>query len=104
MTIKDYERDALKYANGFTLTEAVLGLCGEAGECAEMLKKHKYQGHKFDSTAFAKELGDVAWYLNLAAFVSGYTLEEILNINIQKLKKRYPEGFDRERSIHREEE
>lgn len=49
----------------------------------------------------AKELGDVAWYLAVSANAIGYDLETILQMNIDKLRARYPEGFDPERSMHR---
>lgn len=86
------------------LTNAMLGLCGEAGECADLVKKHLYQGHDLDRAHMAKELGDVAWYLAEAAEAIGYDLEDIFRINIRKLRARYPEGhFDAERSLHRSE-
>lgn len=85
------------------LTQGLLGLCGEAGECADLLKKHLYQGHELDREHMAKELGDVAWYLALSADAIGCTLEYIFETNIEKLKARYPEGFDADRSLHRAE-
>ena len=85
------------------LTQGLLGLCGEAGECADLLKKHLYQGHELDREHMAKELGDVAWYLALSADAIGCTLEYIFETNIEKLKARYPEGFDAEKSLHRAE-
>ena len=52
----------------------------------------------------AKELGDIAWYLAEAATALDLSLEEILQANIEKLKKRYPEGFEIQRSTHREKD
>ncbi len=84
------------------LTNAMLGLCGEAGECADLVKKHLYQSHGLDKAHMAKELGDVAWYLAEAAEAIGYNLEDIFRMNIDKLKARYPEGhFDADHSLHR---
>lgn len=84
------------------LTNAMLGLCGETGECADLVKKHLYQSHDLDKAHVAKELGDVAWYLAEAAKAIGYDLETIFQMNIDKLKARYPEGhFDVNRSLHR---
>ncbi len=84
------------------LTNAMLGLCGEAGECADLVKKHLYQSHGLDKAHMAKELGDVAWYLAEAAEAIGYDLEDIFRMNIDKLKARYPEGhFDADHSLHR---
>lgn len=85
------------------LAQDLLGLCGEAGECADLLKKHLYQGHEIDRERMAKELGDVAWYLAVSADAIGCTLEYILETNIEKLKARYPEGFEAEKSLHRAE-
>ena len=51
----------------------------------------------------ARELGDVAWYLAETATAIGYPLEEILQMNIDKLRARYPEGFAVERSVNRED-
>lgn len=71
------------------------------GECIDILKKHLYQGHAFDSEHMAKELGDVAWYLAISAEAIGYDLETIFQMNIDKLRARYPNGFDAEHSLHR---
>ncbi len=84
------------------LTNAMLGLCGETGECADLVKKHLYQSHDLDKVHMANELGDVAWYLAEAAEAIGYNLEDIFRLNIDKLRARYPEGhFDADRSLHR---
>lgn len=66
------------------------------------MKKHLFQGHELDKAHLAKELGDVAWYLAVAAYAIGYDLDTILKMNVDKLRKRYPDGFDPERSLHRE--
>ena len=76
-------------------------LCGESGEAIDLVKKWMMQGHELDKAHLAKELGDIAWYLAEAATAIGYDLETILQNNIDKLKARYPEGFDAERSMHR---
>jgi NTP pyrophosphatase (non-canonical NTP hydrolase) len=84
------------------LLNAVMGLCGESGEAIDIVKKQLFQGHDLDTEKLKKELGDIAWYLAEAASALDVPLEEIFQGNIDKLKKRYPEGFDSERSIHRE--
>ena len=83
------------------LSNGVMGLCGEAGECADLVKKHLFQGHDLDPGHLGEELGDVAWYLALTAYVIGYDLNVILQQNVAKLRKRYPDGFDEERSKNR---
>lgn len=106
MTSNEYQAAALRTANKNLsqmeqLQNGVMGLTGEAGECSDLLKKHLFQGHKLDKAHFAKELGDVAWYLAVSANALGYKLEEVFQMNIDKLKARYPEGFDPDLSVHR---
>lgn len=78
-----------------------LGITGEAGEVADIIKKHFYHGWAMDREKMKKELGDVLWYLSMAARDSGFTLEEIATANIDKLRKRYPDGFSHEASHNR---
>lgn len=108
MTPNEYQKEALRTASGMSnqypmFVNGVLGLCGESGECADMVKKYLFQGHELDKEHFAKELGDVAWYLAVSAYAIGYDLETILQMNVDKLRNRYPDGFDAERSLHRQE-
>ena len=70
----------------------------------DILKKFLFQGHSLDENHLAKELGDVAWYLAVSADALGYGLEDIFQMNIDKLKARYPDGFDADRSINRAED
>ena len=109
MTVNEYQKMAMKTLNPAltsqeVLMDSALGLCGESGEVADLLKKHLMQGHLFNREKFVYELGDVAWYLAEAATALNMELETILQMNIEKLKKRYPEGFNAEKSIHRVEE
>lgn len=83
------------------LLNGLMGLNGEAGEAIDILKKHLYHGHDLDKEHLAKELGDVAWYLAVSADAIGYDLETILQMNVDKLRARYPEGFDPKRSKYR---
>lgn len=78
-----------------------LGLCGEAGEFAECIKHEKYHGHPENKPKKLKELGDVYWYLAMAAQKAGFTLSEVATANVIKLSKRYPDGFTTEASIER---
>lgn len=86
------------------LLNGLMGLNGEAGEAIDILKKHMFQGHELDREHLAKELGDVAWYLAVSADALGYTLEQVLQMNIDKLRARYPDGFEADRSLNRKEE
>lgn len=80
-----------------------LGLAGEAGETLDMIKKWIFHEKDLDREHFKKELGDVMWYMAMICYSFGFDLDEILQMNIDKLKARYPEGFDTERANHRAE-
>jgi NTP pyrophosphatase (non-canonical NTP hydrolase) len=84
------------------LMVAALGLAGEAGEFANLVKKMTAHGHPFDPVSLKDELGDVLWYLAEAATSCGLNLGEIAQENVDKLFKRYPEGFSQQNSINRE--
>lgn len=108
MTFNDYQKEALRTASnaGNSLPRVLngaLGLCGEAGEFADILKKHYYQGHDLDEGHLAKELGDILWYVAVAADALGIDLDTIAEMNVLKLQDRYPDGFDAERSQNRKE-
>ena len=108
MTINEYHSLAMTTLNPNldpkdVLINGVMGLCGESGEAIDIVKKWLAQGHELDKEKLAKELGDIAWYLAETAYALGIPLEDILQANIDKLRKRYPEGFDKERSINRTE-
>ena len=109
MTINEYQTAALRTAQtdkrtaNELLLNSALGLCGESGEVADLIKKHRFQGHDLDLNHVAKELGDISWYLAVGAYAIGFDLEEILKMNVDKLKARYPYGFSTERSLHRAE-
>ena len=84
------------------VTNGVLGLAGGSGECCDIVKKHKYQGHELDKEHLKDELGDVLWYIAETASGLGITLEEVAQYNLDKLHKRYHgETFHKEDSINR---
>ena len=106
LTANEYQKLAMTTLNPDlakkdVLINGVMGLCGEAGECIDLVKKHLFQGHNLDREQLCKELGDVAWYLAEAAWALDVDLEQILRGNLDKLRKRYPRGFENERSINR---
>lgn len=108
MTINEYQNLAMVTKNPELsgrelLINSVMGLCGESGEVIDLVKKHVSHGHPLNREKLIDELGDVAWYLAECATVLEVPLEDILARNIEKLKRRYPEGFSSERSINREE-
>lgn len=104
----EYQRQAMRTANKALpvdekLLNAVMGMCGEAGEAIDLVKKHRAQGAALDMNRLAGEVGDCLWYIAEFAEASGIPLAEIAQRNIAKLKTRYPEGFSEERSSHRAE-
>ena len=106
VTVNEYQKLAMTTLNPELsqkdiLINGVMGLCGESGEAIDIVKKWLAQGHALDKERLAKELGDIAWYLAETATALDLKLEDILQGNLDKLKKRYPEGFDADRSIHR---
>ena len=108
MTVNEYQKLAMTTLNPALerkdiLINGVMGLCGESGEAIDIVKKWLAQGHNLDQEKLAKELGDIAWYLAETAYALDIPLEDIFIANIEKLKKRYPEGFETAKSIHREE-
>ena len=107
MTGNEYQRLAMTTLNPNLskkdiLINGVMGLCGESGEAIDIVKKHLHQGHPLDREKLIKELGDIAWYLAETAYALDISLDKVLENNIDKLKARYPDGFDTQKSIHRE--
>ena len=108
MQINEYQNLAMMTLNKDltkkeALVNSVMGLNGEAGEVIDLVKKHLFHGHVLNKEELIKELGDVAWYLAEAAYALDIDLETILKLNIEKLKKRYPEGFSTKNSINRKD-
>ena len=109
MQVNEYQTLAMKTLNPElsrkdVLINSVMGLCGESGEAIDIVKKWLAQGHELDKVHLAKELGDIAWYLAEAATALDMDLEDIFQANIEKLKKRYPDGFAAGRSVDRTED
>lgn len=83
------------------LLQALLGLAGETGEVVDYMKKVLYHGHALDKEKLSDELGDVLWYIAELASAMGLDLDRVARQNVEKLKARYPEGFNTERSVER---
>lgn len=107
MTGNEFQNHALRTAGTMNMMDmlinGVMGLAGESGECVDLVKKLLFQEHGLDKKRLAKELGDVAWYLAVTAHAIDYPLDKILQMNVDKLMERYPDGFDPERSRNRKE-
>ena len=102
MELNEYQKLAMVTLNPAlrkkdVLINGVMGLCGESGEAIDIVKRWLAQGHELDKEKLKKELGDVAWYLAETAYALDIPLEDVLQGNIDKLRKRYPEGFSYER-------
>lgn len=97
MTLVEYDAFVAKMAKKGARTMPTefmgLGLTGEAGEVVDIIKKEKWHGRPMDKVEMLKELGDVAWYLSALAQAYGFSLEEVLAANVDKLEARYPGGF-----------
>ena len=85
------------------LANAAMGMCGELGEVEDILKKHQFQGHELDRDHLIEELGDLVYYITLLMCLVDYNMADTMFNNMDKLMRRYPNGFSAERSIHRDE-
>lgn len=104
MTLDEYQKANLRTypRQDFSqLAYLALGLAGEAGEVADHVKKYIGHGHPLDAEKVKRELGDVLSYLAVIAKVLGAPLSEIAQINVDKLKARYPNGFTQDASLNR---
>lgn len=103
--LDEYQREAMRTAHDgqepMDLAVAGLGLAGESGEVADIIKKYLGHGHGIDRAHLIKELGDSFWYIARIAYFFGISLSEIAQVNVDKLAKRYPNGWDPERSRNR---
>ncbi|WEG14136.1 nucleoside triphosphate pyrophosphohydrolase family protein [Pullulanibacillus sp. KACC 23026] len=108
MKLNDYQKMTERTAGAFSnkkeeLVAWSMGIGGEAGEVVDGVKKVMFHGHELDPQKLMLELGDVMFYVARMANALGYTLEQVATANIEKLMKRYPNGFSTEASINRTE-
>ena len=82
---------------------ACLGMSGEVGEFNDMIKKWVFHEKNLDMEHAKKEAGDILWYVVMLCESFGWNMEEVMQMNVDKLKARYPEGFDVERANNRAE-
>lgn len=85
------------------LSNYSMGIAGEAGEVVDLFKKHLHHGHTLDELEVLNEIGDVLHYAAGLATIINWPLESAARMNIDKLEKRYPNGFSKEDSINRSE-
>lgn len=79
---------------------ALYGMASEVGEIQGIYQKF-FQGHKIEEEHLKKEVSDLLWFVSEYCTAKGWTLEEVMQLNIDKLKARYPEGFSVDKSLHR---
>ena len=90
-----------KLLNAQVTLHALHGMVGEIGELHSIYQK-RYQGHKPDAEHEKKEIGDLLWFVAEYCTARGWELEEVMKMNIDKLIARYPDGFEAEKSLHRQ--
>jgi len=108
-TFNSYQREASRTLPpntepSKTLNLGALGLGGESGEVIDLLKKHLFHDQPLDRDKLRKELGDVLWYLSAITTGAGLTLQEVADANVEKLRKRYPDGFSPAASVAKADE
>lgn len=106
LTGNEYQKLAMRTCNLHNKADmthhGVLGLTSEAGEVAGIIQK-VYQGHKIDPVHMKKELGDCLWMIAEICTAFDFSLDDVMQTNLDKLKARYPSGFSTEASLHRAE-
>jgi len=106
MEFRKYQELSTRTMNenmSFELANYCMGLAGESGEVVDYLKKIVFHGHDLKKKKIVEELGDVLWYVSAIASKLGIELDHVAEVNIEKLKNRYPNGFSKEASINRNE-
>lgn len=75
------------------LLHSIMGMSGEVGETVDAVKKHILYNKELDVTNLKEECGDILWYMSLMLTEIGSSFEEVMQMNFDKLSKRYPQGF-----------
>ncbi len=107
MTGSEYQKLAARTINPalnehHMVQHSLHGMVGEIGEIHSIYQK-VYQGHDFDPEHIKKELGDLMWFIAEFCTANSIDLDDIMELNIEKLKARFPEGFEVDKSLHRKE-
>ena len=107
MTANEYQKLAARTINEELMNwqqelHALHGMVGEIGEIHSIYQK-AYQGHDASDEHLKKEVGDLLWFIAEYCTANDWNLEDIMQINIDKLKARFPEGFEVDKSLNRAE-
>ncbi len=105
-SFNDYQQQSITTRRGDlgdreAMLNATLGLTGEAGEVANLVKKAHYHNHPLENAKLVDELGDVLFYVAWLADLLEVSLEEVARRNSEKLRRRYPNGFSAQASRER---
>ena len=105
MTFEEYQKLAARTMNKELSEEeaeshAIFGLTAEVGEINSIYQKY-YQGHEIDINDLTLEIGDALWMVAELCTVNNINLDTVARMNIEKLRRRYPDGFDADRSLNR---
>ena len=101
-TESNTEGAEIKDKNFRRLLHGVIGICTEAGELQDIIKKHMFYGTDLDPVHVQEEGGDLLWYIALVLNSLGLSMESTMEANIAKLRKRYPDSFSCEEAIKRD--
>ena len=101
-----FQEEALRSMRSDLPYEAIcsnmcMGLAGETGETIDIFKKHIYQGKDLDINDVIEEIGDILWYIANLCNVNKITMKECMESNVEKLRKRYPNGFSIKDALER---
>ena len=94
--------DRLKKEGVQDILHAMLGLPSEVGELIDQLKSFLFYGKEIDIVNFKEEIGDIQWFCALALRAVNSDFDEVTDMNIAKLKERYPDGFTPDKAINRD--
>lgn len=98
---KESERTNKDRGFNFNVIHAALGIHTEGAELADVIKKYIFYGKKIDVVNIKEEIGDILWYIAILCREFNFNLDDILQINIDKLKIRFPEKFTSENALNR---
>jgi NTP pyrophosphatase (non-canonical NTP hydrolase) len=96
------ENSEIKQDIDSRITHGIMGIASEGGELLDTLKASMFYGKKLDEVNIKEELGDLMWFTAITLKAMGSSFEEIMDININKLKKRYPDGFSEHDALNRD--
>ncbi len=107
MDLKIYQKEASRTLPNLStqkddINHMLLGMLTEIGELADIFKKNQAYGKEIDWVNASEEVADIMWYLVNFCNITGINLEHALNLNIEKLKARFPDKFDSQKALHRD--